>query len=206
MERGCIVRYDLYAPAAVRFCRGTDPLHKTFGGHVPPTPPNFSVPPPMMHKYMSTRHSALLTNPYLPCLPWSVAIKLHAATTHRLCIWTCTTLHSTAFHNPPMHTTRKAYSWQMAQDVGMVWKYCGVILSLIYPGHVAWVWGYVIPILFGGVWRFPSLHVLVFIQKKTFFVILHPYNQQLIIAHDYCLHYTCVLVALCSCIGYCHHR
>ena len=54
---------------------------------------------------------------------------------------------------------------KMAQDVGMAWKYCGVI-----------------PILFGRLLRVPSLHTLVF-GKKTFFVTLalhtctHPYME-----------------------------
>ena len=65
--------------------------------------------------------------------------------------------HPSAFQNPSMHQLKKTQGGivgKMPQDVGMVWKYCGVI-----------------PTYFGWFLRVLSLRVLVFIQKK-FFVTL----------------------------------
>jgi len=44
--------------------------------------------------------------------------------------YTPSTTDPTAFHNPPLYTTNKhnTYLCKMAQDVGMVWKCCGVFL------------------------------------------------------------------------------
>ena len=64
----------------------------------------------------------------------SIASTFYIAVTHSVthtpCTSTCT--HHTAFHNP-LHTTNKPTKHicvsrgKMAQDVGMVWKCCGVI-------------------------------------------------------------------------------
>ena len=87
-------------------------------------------------------------------MPCSVAIKLQPpTTTHSPYMSTCTT-HSVLPTPLPSTTLLCTQQIQgivskMAQDVGMVWKYCGVI-----------------PILFSWVLRVPYLHALVFI--KTF--------------------------------------
>ena len=60
--------------------------------------------------------------------------------------YTPSTTHSTAFHNPPMHTTNTRHSWQNGtrcrDGVKVLWCH----------SHLVWL-------------RVPSLHALVFIPK-----------------------------------------
>ena len=96
------------------------------------------------HKAHTTVHSnynytffcIIIRQPYLPCLPCSVAIQLQPPT-GQLTLYACQ--HNYALHTqhhpphsllyiPPLHTTSTRSSWQ--NDVMMERKYCGVILIL----------------------------------------------------------------------------
>ena len=59
---------------------------------------------------------------------------------------------------PPPSYAHKPTQGKMAQDVGMVWKCCGVV-----------------PILFAWFLRVPSLHVLVFVQKTFLWLCVMGY-------------------------------
>ena len=90
-------------------------------------------------------------------------------TTYPPCTSTCNT-HPWALYPsqclPPPSFSHKPTQGKMAQDVGMVWKYCGVI-----------------PILFGWFLWVPSLHVLVCIQK-TFLRLVTIKPLQNTLVHD----------------------
>ena len=109
-------------------------------------------------KYCSLHRLLHIRQLYLPCLLCSVAIKLRPPTIQ-------VTLHACQ-HAPhyPLNCLPQPYyahskcNWgivgKMAQDVGMLWKYCGVI-----------------PILFGCFLRVPFVHAL-FSFRKLFYVLL----------------------------------